>query len=91
MLRVALGRARPDTEWSGKISGLEFSSNPGGRVQVFATGRSRSEGTGDRFGTNTILTALRSTSEHGVDVTLEAREVGSNMDAAAQKMSSEQV
>jgi hypothetical protein len=29
MLRVVLGRARPDTEWSGKISGLRFNSAPG--------------------------------------------------------------
>jgi hypothetical protein len=36
MLRVVLGRARPDTEWSGKISGLQFNSAPG--VQGSATG-----------------------------------------------------
>jgi hypothetical protein len=38
MLRVALGRARPETEWStrgsrvggeSKVSALEFASNPG--------------------------------------------------------------
>jgi hypothetical protein len=34
MLRVALGRARPDTEWSGKISGLQFNSAPGVQESV---------------------------------------------------------
>ena len=45
MLRVVLGRARPDTEWSGKISGLQFNSAPG--VQ---------ESTKSRGVTSTILT-----------------------------------
>jgi hypothetical protein len=27
MLRVVLGRARPDSEWSGKVSRLEFTSS----------------------------------------------------------------
>jgi hypothetical protein len=30
MLRVVLGRARPDTEWSAKLSGLHFSPGPAG-------------------------------------------------------------
>jgi hypothetical protein len=85
MLRVALRRAYPDTEWSGKISGLEFNSNSGGEAQAFATGRFRSQGTGGRFGTNTIFTVPRSNLECEVDVDLEARDVGSIMDAVAGK------
>jgi hypothetical protein len=73
MLRVALGRARPETEWSGKISGLEFTSNPGGRAGASASADgSRSRGTGGRFGTNTILTVPRSHLEHEGDI--EARD-----------------
>ena len=69
MLRVALGRARPETEWSGKISGLEFNSNPGGGAGAQASAdRSRSHGTGDGFGTNTILTVSRSHLEHDADI-----------------------
>ena len=59
MLRVVLGRARPDTEWSQKISGLQFNSAPGIR------GSTRSRGA-----TGTILTVLRS--HHGDEVDLEA-------------------
>jgi hypothetical protein len=62
MLRVVLGRARPDTEWSGKISGLRFNSVPG--VQESA-----------RLGgvTSTILTVPRSRyGEEALD--LEANE-----------------
>ena len=49
-LRVALERARPETEWN--ISGLEFSSNPGG-------------GFGTK--TNAVLTVPRSQLEHEID------------------------
>ena len=62
MLRVLLGRPRPDAEWSGgtgKISGLQFSSAPG--VQ----GSARSRGA-----TSTILTIPRSC--HGEEVDLQA-------------------
>jgi hypothetical protein len=59
MLRVVLGRARPDTEWNGKISGLQFSSAPG--VQ---------ESTRSRLATSTILTVARS--HHGEEANLEA-------------------
>ena len=59
MLRVVLGRARPDTEWSGKISGLQFNSAPG--VQ---------ESMRSRGATSTILTAPRS--HRGEEVDLEA-------------------
>jgi hypothetical protein len=59
MLRVVLGRARPDTEWSGKISGLQFNSAPGVQESV------RSRGV-----TSTILTVPRS--HHGEEVDLEA-------------------
>jgi hypothetical protein len=68
MLRVALGQAHPDTEQSGTISGLQFASNPRDGMQAFATRRLRSQGTGAGSGTNTILTVLRSSSEHEVDV-----------------------
>jgi hypothetical protein len=77
MLRVALGRARPETEWSGKISGLEFTSNPGGRAGAQASVDGlRSHGTGGGFGTNTILTVPRSHLEHEVDI--EARDHGAS-------------
>ena len=59
MLRVVLRRARPDTEWSGKVSGLQFNSAPG--VQESA----RSRGA-----TSTILTVPRS--HRGEEVDLEA-------------------
>jgi hypothetical protein len=73
MLRVALGRARPETEWSGKISGLEFNSNPGrGAGAQTLTDRSRSCGTTGGVGTNTILTVPRSYLEHEDDI--EARD-----------------
>jgi hypothetical protein len=77
MLRVAFGRARPETEWSGKISGLQFTSNPGGRAGASASADgSRSHGTSGGFGTNTILTVSRSHLEHEVDI--EARDHGIN-------------
>ena len=85
MLRVILGRARPDTEWSGKISGLQFSSNPGGGAQASGTGGMRSQDTGGRFDTDTILTVPRSNFEHEVNVELEARDVGRHMDVASGK------
>jgi hypothetical protein len=59
MLRVVLGHARPDTEWSEKISGLRFNSAPG--VQESA----RSSGV-----TSTIMTVPRS--HHMEEVDLEA-------------------
>jgi hypothetical protein len=59
MLRVVLKRAHPDTEWSGKISGLQFNSTPGVQESV------RSQGA-----TGTILTVPRS--HHGEAVNLEA-------------------
>jgi hypothetical protein len=52
MLRVVLGRARPDTEWSRKISGLQFNCSSG--VEEIAI-------SGDA--TSTILTVPRS--DHG--------------------------
>jgi hypothetical protein len=77
MLRVAMGRARPETEWSGKISGLEFTSNPGGRAGALASAEgSRSYSTGGRFGTSTILTVPQSHLEHEVDI--EARDHGAS-------------
>jgi hypothetical protein len=59
MLRVVLRRARPDTEWSGKISGLHFNSAPGVPESV------RSGGV-----TSTILTVPRS--HHREEIDLEA-------------------
>jgi hypothetical protein len=38
MLRVVLERARSDTEWSGKISGLQFNSTPGVRESTTLRG-----------------------------------------------------
>jgi hypothetical protein len=58
MLRVVLGRARQDTEWSGKISGLQFNSAPGAQESA------RSRGI-----TSTILTIPRS--HHGEEVILD--------------------
>ena len=57
MLRVVLGRARPDIEWSRKISGLQFASAPA--VQ---------ESTRSRGPTSTILTVPRSHREEEVDL-----------------------
>jgi hypothetical protein len=77
MLRVALNRARPETEWSGKISGVQFTSKPGGRAGAPAsTDGSRSHGTAGGFGTNTILTVPRSHLEHEADI--EARDHGAS-------------
>jgi hypothetical protein len=87
MLRVTLGRARPETEWSGRISGLEFNSNPDGGAGAQASiGISRSGSHGrihDRFGTNTFLTVPMSDSETGTD--LEARDGASDFDSATEK------
>ena len=58
MLRVVLGRARPDTEWSGKISDIQFNAAPG--VQ---------ESMRSRGATSTILTVPRS--HHGEEVDME--------------------
>jgi hypothetical protein len=64
MFRVAVGRACPDTERSGKISGLRFGSAPG--VQESARSRGAA---------STILTVRRSYPEEEDD--LEAnRECG---------------
>ena len=57
MLRVVLGRARPDIEWSGKVSSLHFDSAPGVQESV------RSRGA-----TSTILTVPRSHRGHSVDL-----------------------
>jgi hypothetical protein len=67
MLRVALGRARPETEWNDKISGLEFNSNSGGGAEAVSADSSRSHGTGGGFGTNAILTVPRTHLEHEFD------------------------
>jgi hypothetical protein len=77
MLRVSLDHARPDAESSGKISGLEFAPNPGGKAQASATGRLRSPRTGSRFGTDTIFTLPGSNLDHEVGIDLEARDVHS--------------
>jgi hypothetical protein len=58
MLRVVLGRARPDTEWSGRMSGLQFNSAPG--IQGSSV---RSRGV-----TSTIRTVPRS---YGEEVDME--------------------
>ena len=84
MLRVALGRARPETEWNVKISGLKFSSNPGGGAGAQALAdRSRSHGTGGGFGTNTILTVPQSHLEPEADI--EARDGTSDEDSVRGK------
>ena len=69
MLRVALGRARPESKWSEKISTLEFGSNPNGGAGAQASAdRSRPHSRAGGFGTNTILTLTRSHPEHNVDI-----------------------
>jgi hypothetical protein len=78
MLRVALGRARLETEWSGKISGLEFTSNHGGGARAQASA-DRSHDTVGGFGTSTILTVPQSHLEHEVDI--EATDGASNEDS----------
>jgi hypothetical protein len=65
---VALGHARPETKWSGKISGLEFTSNPGRAGTQALDDRSRPHSTGGEFGTSTILTVPRNHIEHDVDI-----------------------
>jgi hypothetical protein len=84
MLRVTLGHAHPDTEWNEKISGLQFNSNLSG-AQASVTERSKAQGTGDEFGTNTILMVPRSNFKHELDIDLEARDVGIDMDAVVWK------
>jgi hypothetical protein len=74
MLRVALERARPDTEWSGKISGLEFVSDVGGGAGAQAS-------TG--LETDTILTVRRSHLEHETDI--EARDSASDLETITGK------
>jgi hypothetical protein len=61
MLRVVLGRARPDTEWSGKFSGLHFNSAPGVPGSVISRGV-----------TSTIWTVPRSHHRPGEEIDLEA-------------------
>jgi hypothetical protein len=89
MFRAALGHARPDTEWSGKFSGWKFNSNPGGGART--TGRLRSKATGGGVGMDPILTAPTSNVEHEADINLEAREIGSDMEAVAGEENSEQI
>jgi hypothetical protein len=61
MLRVVLGRGRPDTAWSEKISGLQFNSAP----EVKESARSRGA-------LSTILTVPRN--HRGEENDLEANE-----------------
>jgi hypothetical protein len=57
MLRVVLGRTRPDIELSEKFSGLQFNSAPGAQESR----RSRGE-------TSTVLTVTRSHLREEVDL-----------------------
>jgi hypothetical protein len=57
MLRVVLGRARPDTERGGKLSGLQFKSAPGAQ-----------ESARSRGAISTIWTIPRSDHEEEVDL-----------------------
>jgi hypothetical protein len=86
MIRVILGRAQPETEWSGKISGIEFSSNPSGRAgEQASTDRIRSHGirTASGFGTDTIL--IVSGNHLGQEFDPETRDAGSDLDAVTEK------
>ena len=74
MLRVVLGRARPDAEWSGKVSGLQFKSSPG----IHESARSRDA-------TNTIVTVPRT--HNGEDVDLEANEESKAESSGGEEMS----
>jgi hypothetical protein len=60
MLRVVLRRARPDTEWSNKISGLQFNSALG--IQ---------ESTSSRDATNLILTVPRTHRREEVELDVD--------------------
>jgi hypothetical protein len=68
MVRVALGRARPETEWSRKVSGLEFNSKPGGEARAQVSADRHGTDVSGEFGINTIVTVPRSHLEHGVDI-----------------------
>jgi hypothetical protein len=86
MLRVALGRARPDTEWSCKNSGLDFTSDhSSGTGAQTSIGRSRLHNScicgGFRTDT-TILTVPRSHLEYEID--LEVQGSVSDLNAATQ-------
>jgi hypothetical protein len=82
MLRVAVGRARPETEW--KISGLKFTSNLGGGAGAqISEDRSRSHGTGGGFGTNTIIAVPGGYLEPEIDI--EARDGTSDEDSVHEK------
>ena len=57
MLRVVLRRSQPDTEWSAKVSGLQFNSASGAQ-----------ESAGSRGATSTMLTVPRSHREGEVNL-----------------------
>jgi hypothetical protein len=78
MLRVSLSHARPDTEKSAVISGLQFASNHRGGAVASESRRSGSQGAAGGFGTNTILTVPRSDLEHAFDIDLDGRDGSSD-------------
>ena len=62
MLRVVLGRARPDTEWSGKISSLQFTSVGPNQADSDTNPASQSRSRGV---ISSILAVPRSTGKRG--------------------------
>jgi hypothetical protein len=60
VLRVVLGRARPDTEWSGKLSGLQFASAVPNQADVDANQASQSRTSRSRGVISSILAVPRS-------------------------------
>jgi hypothetical protein len=83
MLRVALGRARPDTEW-GSVSQLEFNVNPALEKMQASTRRTRSQGTNGGFETSTTLTIPRNHLDQW-DADLEARDDGGGKGRSGQE------
>jgi hypothetical protein len=79
MLRVVLGRARPDTEWSTKISDIEFNSDSQtARASSAASGNDDTIW-GSRGAITTILTIPRSQNIQGAKTELVNHSQGTDV------------
>ena len=72
MFRVVPGRARPDTEWSAKLSGLHFACEPAGELGASSSGHCRGL-------TSTIITMPRIRDEVLQDPNLEEAQENPNI------------